>query len=121
MTMAAASAPISGRASVRDSSERGSRTGGADPPGAGGCEGGCPEGWVATDELIAGSKVERGRRGAGPTPRLPPTDYRVFFSVKGMIGPTFFLSTIDGPVRTGPPPPMSFPLVRFSHNDVTAM
>ena len=31
------------------------------------------------------------------------------------------LSTIDGPVSTGLPPPMSLPLVMFSHSSRTDM
>jgi hypothetical protein len=40
----------------------------------------------------------------------------VLFSVYGRIWAMLVLSTMDGPVRTGWPPPRSLPLVMFIHS-----
>src|SRR3954454_2041116 len=112
ITIAAASAPISGRERTRETRDRWVRPGGA---------AGAVDGFAATDELMACSRgVGDGSGGAG-IGRLPRTGYRVLFLAYSTIGPMLLWSTTDGPVRTGPPPPMSLPLVRFSHRAVTAM
>src|SRR3954465_5567830 len=113
MTIAAASAPTSGRARRREIRDRGSRLGASGRAGA-------AEGSVTTDELMDCS-WEWGGGGGRAAPGPPRVDYRVLFCAYWTIGPMFLLSTIDGPVRTGWPPPMSLPLDRFSHSAVTDM
>src|SRR3712207_2607834 len=111
MTIAAASAPISGRPRTRETRDRSARPAGA--------AGGAVDGFAATDELMTCSRA--GREGEPGSPGSPRAGYRVLFWAYSTIGPMLDSSTTDGPVSTGPPPPMSFPLVRFSHSDVTAM
>src|SRR3954463_11207165 len=114
ITIAAASAPTPGRARRREIRDRGSRFGASGLAGA-------AEGSVTTDELMDCSWKWWGGGGGG-RPRPPrDLDYRVLFCAYWTIGPMFLLSTIDGPVRTGWPPPMPLPLDRFSHSAVTDM
>src|SRR4051794_41693589 len=99
ITIAATSAPVSGRASARPSKDRWARSG-----ATGGAVGG--EGCVATEEDMVGlpEGVRRGGR-AGPAP--PPRGYRGLFSGCWVIGGVLGLLTMDGPVGTAPPPPLA--------------
>src|SRR5919205_238256 len=104
ITIAATSAPISGRARNRPTSDRRTRGGAA----AGACGGGEGGGCVSTDEVMVGFSKGFGEGSRATRSHLG--DYGVLFAVNGTILSMLLLSTMDGRVRTGPPPPMSLPL-----------
>ncbi len=109
MAIAATSAPISGRASTVD---RRDRCGGRSSFVEG-------EVWVATAWLMA--RLQGWWEPGKPTRRLPRRGgQRVLLAAYLAICSMLLLSTNDGPVRTGRPPPTSLPLVRLSHSASTA-
>src|SRR5919112_6271952 len=112
MTIAPISAPTSGRVSRRDSRERrATRSSAAGWRGRG-------AGLVSTVVLI-GASESGGRPGVvwGHDPR--PEGYRVPPAANFPTVAMLDLSTMNGPVSVGLPPPMMLPLTLYSHSEST--
>src|SRR4051794_14177037 len=114
IAIAATTAPISGRVNTREASDR--LTG----AGASGVFDGCVG-------VVAGELMDCSREGWRTRDRRCPQQakwaapsrevaQRRLLAVKGRIWSMLELSTIDGPVSTGWPPPRSLPLVMFIHS-----
>src|SRR4051794_3948258 len=116
IAIAATTAPISGRVNTREASDR--LTG----AGASGVFDGCVgvvagelmdcsrEGWRIRGRCCPATTGGGGGTGPGRVAQ------RRLLAVKGRIWSMLELSTIDGPVSTGWPPPRSLPLVMFIHS-----
>ena len=91
---------------------------------AAGAAGGAPEGADVGSWLMLVSLCSSGS-GASRTCEAPDggttrMDQRVLFLVNGRMTSMLVLSTKEGPVSTGSPPPMSLPFFLLRYSEVTA-